>query len=74
MSNCILYAFKRWWAEGGYVVIRASHYGWWPHVLWSKDLVTFEEYTPKRPNHHLWFPPPLYEGEVRITTANEQTA
>ena len=71
--NCILFALLRVWQRGGYVVIRRSRYGWWPHFLWSPDLVSFEEYLPRVPNHHLPLPPPLYRGYVRHTTAAEQT-
>lgn len=70
--NCLLFVFIRWWKHSGYVVIRKSHYGFWPHFLWSKDLKEFEEYTPSKPNHHLIIPPPFYKGEVKITTADQQ--
>lgn len=66
MSNCILFALARWWKFGGYVIVRKSHHGWWPHVLWSLDLKTFEEYQPEKPNHHLLIPPPLYRGVVKV--------
>ncbi len=66
LSNCLFYAVKQLYSnKGGYLIIRKSHYGWWPHFLYSKDLEEFEEYTPIKPNHHLWFPPPLFKGYVR---------
>ena len=64
-SNCLAYALARWWLDGGYVIMRKSHYGWWPHFLWSKDLKRFVEFQPIEPNHHLRFPPTRYKGAVR---------
>jgi hypothetical protein len=77
VSNCLIWAFRRFFIRGGYVIFRKSHYGWWPHFLWSPDLKTFYDYQPKAPNHHLLIPPPLYRGVVRktspcgITSSNE---
>jgi hypothetical protein len=65
MSNCIIFALLRWFRRGGYLIVRKSRHGWWPHALWSSDLCTFEEYQPRVPNHHLLIPPPLYDGIVR---------
>ena len=72
MSNCFFYAVGRWWREGGYFVVRRSHFGWWPHFLWSPDLVTFYQYGPAVPNHHLRCPPPIFHGVVRQHGAPEQ--
>jgi hypothetical protein len=55
--------------DGGYVIVRKSHYGWWPHFLWSRDLRSFEEYSPAMPNHHLLIPPPLYRGVIKVNDA-----
>ena len=65
MSNCIIFALRRWLQRGGFVVARKSHYGWWPHFLWSPDLRKFQEYTPAKPNHHLLIPPPLFSGVIK---------
>jgi len=65
MSNCYLFALLRWWRCGGYVVLRQSHWGWWPHALWSADLITFEDYTPIAPRRRR-FPPLLFRGTVRV--------
>lgn len=72
--NCLLFAVAMWWRHGGFVIVRKSHYGWWPHFLWSADLITFLEYTPAQPNHHLLIPPPWYRGVVKRTTAGEQSS
>jgi hypothetical protein len=65
VSNCIIFAVWRVIRRGGYIVVRKSRWGWWPHVLWSPDLKTFEEYQPIQPNHHLVVPPPIYRGVVK---------
>jgi hypothetical protein len=65
MSNCLLFALRRWLRRGGYVIPRRSHYGWWPHFLWSPDLKRFWEYTPPKPNQYLLVPPPLFRGVIK---------
>jgi hypothetical protein len=72
MSNCLLYVVGQWVQRGGWVLLRQSHYGWWPHFVYSEDLVLFEEYVPLIPNHHLILPPPLYQGYVRRFYAPSQ--
>ena len=37
-TNCIIYAFSKWAEMGGYVAIRKSRFGWFPHFLWVKDI------------------------------------
>jgi hypothetical protein len=72
-SNCILFALKRWFSHGGYIVLRKSNYGWWPHMIWTKDFVTFEEFTP--PVHYdVTFPPLLFKGIIKITNVKQQVA
>jgi len=63
MSNCLIFALGRWYKFGGYIVARKSHYGWWPHFLWSADLITFEHYVPDTPKKG-FFPPPLFKGTI----------
>jgi hypothetical protein len=74
MSNCLIFVLVRWLRDGGFVIARKSNNGWWPHFFWTADLVVFEEYTPKYPNKHLLCPPPLYQGIVKVTNAQEQRA
>jgi hypothetical protein len=71
-DNCILFAVRCWWHRGGYVIIRKSHFGWWPHAFWSLNLMTFEEFTPLDRTPHKILPPLIFEGHVLITTAAEQ--
>ena len=70
MSNCWLFALHRWVTRGGYVVVRRSHWGWWPHALWSADLVTFEDYAPVA-GRHRYLPPLLFRGAVRTSMSGE---
>jgi hypothetical protein len=65
MSNCFLYALGRFAREGGYLVLRKSHFGWWPHLLWSKDLRSFEQFVPIAARRRL-IPPLLFRGSVKI--------
>jgi len=32
--------------RGGWVCWRKSHYGWWPHAVWSLDGSLWWEYVP----------------------------
>jgi len=49
-SNCLVFALHRWWTDGGYLILRRSHYGWWPHVLWTRSLSEAPlSYVPAKP-------------------------
>lgn len=67
MSNCLFYAFNRWRKEGGFVVVRKSHHGWWPHFLWTGDHVTFWEFSPMSHCRPI-IPPLLFRGYIRSRT------
>jgi hypothetical protein len=73
-SNCILYAVACWFKSGGYIVLRKSNYGWWPHMLWTKDFTTFAEFTPRVHVENAAFPPLLFRGSVMITNRDQQIA
>jgi hypothetical protein len=64
MSNCLVFALRRFWQRGGYVVMVWSDYGWWPHFVWSPDLQQFEEWSPAR-KARKWFPPLVFRGAVK---------
>ena len=63
-SNCLFFAIGRWWNRGGYLVIRKSRFGYWPHFLWSPDLQVFESYSPIVGGYSRWFPPLLFCGYI----------
>lgn len=68
-SNCLVWALAAWAKWGGYLLVRRSHWGPWPHFLWSADLREFWSYVPLHPRrrampwHIVWF-----RGEVREGT------
>ena len=64
-SNCFVYAIRQFVTPGGYLVVRRSQFGPWPHVLWSPDLRTFSEFVPPRYRPPYWFPPLWFRGTVR---------
>lgn len=71
VSNCLFFVLAKLWRRGGYLIIRKSHFGWWPHFIWSPDLVEFQEFTP--PVHYpVILPPILFKGVTLITTADQQ--
>ncbi len=71
-GNCLWYAFSRWMTKGGYLIVRKSRYGWWPHFLWSPDLKTFEQFRPRIHRNGLWIAPPIFRGSVVVMTADER--
>lgn len=64
-SNCLIFALCQWYKNGGYLVVRKSRWGWWPHFLWSADLKSFEQFAPTNPVHKK-FPPFLFKGSIKI--------
>ena len=47
-GNCLIFALWCWATRGGYLILRRSHHGWWPHVLWCAHLrdAEIEHYVP----------------------------
>jgi hypothetical protein len=45
--------------------MRKSDMGWWPHFMWTLDLLTFEEFTPLLTKRVRRFPPMLFRGVIR---------
>lgn len=68
MSNCLIFAFRMWARHGGYVIVRKSNYGWWPHFMWVKSLGELEvtNFVPENPKTGLLLPPPLFKGKIVI--------
>jgi len=62
-SNCLIFAATRFFSRGGYLIVRKSSYGWWPHFSWSEDLVTFEKFVPLGPCEKRIIPPLLFRGQ-----------
>lgn len=49
-SNCLIFAMGEWRRRGGYLIVRRSHYGWWPHFAWTRSLAEPPiAYIPERP-------------------------
>lgn len=66
-SNCLFFALGRWWRRGGYLVIRKSRWGWWPHFIHCSDLrdARIEHNTPASGRWRWWIPPLVFRGRVR---------
>jgi hypothetical protein len=63
-SNCLIFAIRLWLTRGGYLIVRKSRAGWFPHFLWCSNLVDAKvvHFAPQkiapwwyRPIHMLWF-------------------
>ena len=72
-GNCWWFAFRQWWRHGGYVVLEQSKYGWWPHMLWSANLVTFLEFHPSARKRRRVIPPIWFRGAVRVVLLKEKS-
>jgi hypothetical protein len=46
IANCLIWAIGMQLSRGGWVCWRKSHYGWWPHAIWSIDRKLWWEYLP----------------------------
>jgi hypothetical protein len=70
MDNCLFFAIRKWRKHGGYLIIRKSHFGWWPHFLWAKHLrnAEIEHYVPASGKAKP-FPPPVFIGKVKTEDA-----
>jgi hypothetical protein len=51
--------------SGGYLVMRRSHWGPFPHFLWSPDLRHFEAFVPINPRKRL-LPPLFFRGRIKV--------
>ena len=53
-GNCLIFGLWCWITRGGYLILRRSHHGWWPHILWCADLGTaaVEHYVPMAYSAH----------------------
>lgn len=72
MDNCLTYAIRmaRYGRAGDHLVIRKSHWGWFPHFsvmieLDNGDIVK-KEYVPIGPRPR-WLPPLFFHGR-EVTT------
>lgn len=63
-GNCLCWALGQWRRHGGYLIVRRSHWGWWWHFLWSRDLTEFAAYEPAAPPRRRWLPPLWFRGQV----------
>ncbi len=64
-SNCLFYALMKFRACGGYLIMRKSRHGWFPHFLWSANLKTFSQFVPRHPVKGLKCPPVFFAGIIR---------
>lgn len=65
-SNCLLFALLLWLRVGGYLVVRRSRWGPFPHFLHGRlrrGRLRLVGYVPRSPRRHI-LPPPLFRGRV----------
>jgi len=53
------------WVRGGYLLVRKSHWGWWPHFLWAPEApASAEHFVPDEPRPR-WMPKLWFRGHVK---------
>jgi hypothetical protein len=67
VGNCLIYALKQYLNHGGYIIIRRSRVGWWPHFMWSPNLkdAEIEHFVPIQYRHDLKKPPFIFKGYIK---------
>lgn len=74
-SNCFIYAVCRWFRYGGYLLIRKSRWGWFPHFLHGnmneQGQVEVNHFVPEKPikpkGFLKWFPIHIlfFKGKIK---------
>ena len=74
IRNCLQFvlAVARYGRKGDYMLIRKSHWGWFPHFAaifeMPDDSIMRMEYVPVEPRkQHWWLLPLFFKGKVVIT-------
>lgn len=65
-GNCVFYALTRWRRNGGYLVVRKSRFGPFPHMFWMQALpddAVVRNFVPLEPSDRKK-PPPYFLGRV----------
>lgn len=53
-GNCWIFAIPKFIIEGGYLIVRWSpRNALIPHIAWSRDLETVEDFVPEKPKRTL---------------------
>lgn len=63
-SNCLIFALRRWFRDGGHVLVVPSDNWPGPHFRFTLDGVVYEEFYPRRAIRRL-LPPLVFQGAVR---------
>lgn len=69
-SNCFIFAVSKWVTKGGWLAMRRSLAGPYPHFVHIEDL---PEDTPAKhfvAKNNPWFMTPIFEGKVLDTVGN----
>lgn len=62
-SNCLIWALWRFFRLGGWVKMRWSYWGPFPHFSWSQDDKVYRAFSPVSPRKRI-IPPPIFLGHV----------
>lgn len=49
-SNCLIFSIQRL-CDDGYLIVRKSRHGWWPHFMYAKDVdgIVVQNFVPQTP-------------------------
>lgn len=64
-SNCLIFAIQRL-CDDGYLIVRKSRYGWWPHFIYAKSIdgVEVENFVPFK--HIDWKSLPWWQRVIPV--------
>jgi len=75
VGNCLIFAMRKFWKSGGYLIIRRSRYTWIPHIMWTSNIdgIEVEEFRPTKPiltrvARIFPFHTIVFRGRVRVGT------
>jgi len=46
IGSCLFYAFRKYFRAGGYLLVRKSRFGWWPHFLHMDNNGNITQWQP----------------------------
>lgn len=67
ICNCWMFALWRLFRRGGFLIITKSEWGWWPHLMWSPDMSSLQQFEPTEKKRRRLLPPFVYKGYVKET-------
>lgn len=73
LSNCLFYAVTKFVKEkNGYLVMRKSKEGWYPHFLFMDENKKIRHFQPVVREIYKWLPPLIFRGFIKKHDNNKR--